>query len=216
MQLFLFIMEVMGTIAFAVSGALTGLRKNMDIFGVIVLGVTTAVGGGMIRDLILGDTPPVMFRSPVYAMLAVGTSIVVFLPPVRKMLLESHRTFEFLLLMMDSIGLGAFSVIGVQRAIFVSADAGLFLTVFVGVLTGVGGGLLRDMMAGNTPYIFVKHIYACASIVGALACALLWKPAGSQAAMLIGSAAVLVIRLLAAHYRWSLPKAGYIPGGDGK
>lgn len=216
MELFLFIMEVMGTIAFAVSGALTGLRKNMDIFGVAVLGVTTAVGGGMIRDLILGDTPPVMFRSPVYAMLAVSTSIVVFLPPVRKMLLESHRTFEFLLLLMDSIGLGAFSVIGVERAISVSADTGLFLTVFVGVLTGVGGGLLRDMMAGNTPYIFVKHIYACASIVGALLCALLWKPVGSQGAMLIGSAAVLIIRLLAAHYRWSLPKAGYIPSGDGK
>ena len=200
--------EIVGTIAFAVSGALTGLRKNMDIFGVAVLGVTTAVGGGMVRDLILGDTPPVMFRTPVYSMVAVATAIVVFLPPVRERLLESHKTVDILLLVMDNLGLGVFTVIGVEKAIQSETECGLFLTVFVGVLTGVGGGLLRDVMAGNPPYIFVKHVYACASIVGALLCALLWGIAGSRVSMLLGAAAVVMIRFLAAHYRWSLPRAG--------
>jgi len=211
MTTFLFILEVIGTFAFAVSGALVGLRKNMDVFGICVLGLTTAVGGGMVRDLILGNIPPMMFRSPVYAMIAVTTSIGVFLPFIRSRLLKSNRTFDLVLLVMDTLGLGAFTVVGVEKAIVAEFEAGLFLTVFVGVLTGVGGGLLRDMMAGNTPYIFVKHIYACACIAGALACALLWDIAGSQGAMLIGLAIVMVIRFLAAHYRWNLPKPGVIP-----
>ena len=77
----------------------------------------------------------------------------------------------------------------------------------MGVITGVGGGLMRDIMAGNTPYIFVKHIYASASIAGALVCALLWDVLGAVGAMFIGAALVLVIRMLAAHYKWSLPHA---------
>ncbi len=211
MTTFIFVLEVIGTFAFAVSGALVGLKKNMDIFGICVLGLTTAVGGGMIRDLILGNIPPMMFRSPVYAMIAVVTSMFVFLPFIRKRLLTSNRMFDLVLLIMDTVGLGVFVVVGVEKAMEAEFDAGLFLTVFVGVLTGVGGGLLRDVMAGNTPYIFVKHIYACACIVGALACALLWDAVGSQAAMVLGLAIVMIIRFLAAHYRWNLPKPGVTP-----
>ena len=77
--------------------------------------------------------------------------------------------------------------------------------VFVGTITGVGGGLLRDVMAGNTPYIFVKHVYACASAVGAILCAGLYVPLGKAPAMFIGAITVIIIRLLAAHYKWSLP-----------
>lgn len=211
MELFLFLIEIVGTIAFAVSGAMTGLRKNMDIFGVCVLGVTTAVGGGMVRDIILGSTPPVMFQSPVYAMIAVGTSILVFILAALGRLDESKWHFDLLLFWMDTLGLGVFTVLGVEKAILINTDCGLFLLVFVGVITGVGGGLLRDIMAGNTPYIFVKHIYACASILGALACALLWGPVGGRGALIAGAAVVIVIRCLAAHYRWSLPKAGQNP-----
>lgn len=207
MEWFLFLVELVGTVAFAVSGAMTGLRKHMDIFGIAVLGVTTAVGGGMVRDLILGDTPPVMFRSPVYAAVAVITSVIVFLPFVRRRILQSNHMFEILLLVMDTFGLGAFTVVGVQKAIESDAGSGLFLTVFVGVLTGVGGGLLRDVMSGNMPYIFVKHVYACASILGAMVCALSWQYAGSRAAMVAGACTVIIIRFLAAHYHWSLPKA---------
>lgn len=77
----------------------------------------------------------------------------------------------------------------------------------LGVVTAVGGGILRDILAGNTPYIFIKHFYACASIIGAIVCILLWKYIGQSVAIIGGASTVIILRLLAAHYRWSLPKA---------
>ena len=106
---------------------------------------------------------------------------------------------------MDSIGLGIFTVMGVNTGIRQGYGSNVFLLVFVGTITGVGGGLLRDMMAGVPPYIFVRHIYACASIVGAIVC--VWmQQFGAVWAMVMGSCVVVLIRYLAAHYRWNLPK----------
>ena len=207
MSEFLLILEIVGTVAFAVSGAMTGLAKKMDIFGVVILGLTTAVGGGVIRDLILGLTPPAMFTNPIYAAVAVVVSVVVFLPSVRRWLTAYGRVRDVLMLVMDSLGLGVFTVVGIQRAYTATDHRGLFLLVFVGVVSGVGGGLLRDVMAGNTPYIFVKHVYASASIIGAILCAALWGVLGATAAMILGASVILTIRLLAAHYHWSLPRA---------
>lgn len=200
-------MELIGTFAFAVSGALVGLKKEMDIFGVVILGLCTAVGGGFIRDLALGVTPPIMFQKPIYAAVAVITSLLVFLPPMRNYLSRSHRFFDSMMLVMDSLGLGVFTVVGVQAAYAGSAGSGLFLLCFVGVITGIGGGILRDVLAGQTPQVFVKHFYACASLLGALGCALLWPWLGSTAALLGGAGLVLLLRLCAARFRWSLPKA---------
>ena len=204
---FLLILEIIGTVAFAVSGAMTGLSKKMDIFGVVILGLTTAVGGGMIRDLVLGLTPPAMFTNPIYAAVAAVVSVIVFLPAVRRWLTAYSRASDLVMLVMDSLGLGVFTVVGIQRADTATDHRGLFLLVFVGVVTGVGGGLLRDVMAGQTPYIFVKHVYASASIIGAILCAALWAPLGATMAMILGASVILTIRLLAAHYHWSLPKA---------
>ena len=204
---FLLILEIIGTVAFAVSGAMTGLVKKMDIFGVVILGLTTAVGGGVIRDLILGLTPPAMFMSPIYAAVAAVVSVIVFLPAVRRWLTVYSRVSDLVMLVMDSLGLGVFTVVGIQRAYTATEHRGMFLLVFVGVVTGVGGGLMRDVMAGNTPYIFVKHVYASASIIGAILCAALWQPLGGTAAMIIGATVILTVRLLAAHYHWSLPRA---------
>lgn len=206
MELWFFILELIGTVAFAVSGALTGVKKHMDIFGVAILGLTTAVGGGVIRDLVLGITPPGTFRSPVYALVAIITSILVFLPFIRRLLTRSSRILNTVLLIMDSVGLGIFTVVGMQTAFGAIADCGLFLLIFVGVVTGVGGGILRDVLAGDTPYIFVKHIYASASLAGAILCALLWSVSPVWA-MLSGTALVIVIRLLSAHFKWNLPHA---------
>ena len=205
MQTLIFMLELIGTVAFAISGAMTALKKNMDIFGVAILGLTTAVGGGALRDVLLGITPPVMFREPVYALLAIFVSVVVFIPSVRRLLTRRQSLYERMMLVMDSIGLGIFTVVGINTAYGVSDDFNLFLLIFVGTVTGVGGGVLRDVLAGNTPYIFVKHIYACASIVGAILCAALRAPLGEAASVIIGASAVIIIRLLAAHYKWSLP-----------
>lgn len=206
-QTVLLIFEIIGTVAFALSGAMTGIKKNMDIFGVSILGLTTAVGGGVIRDLLLGITPPATFRDPIYALVALGTSILIFIPAVRHLLNKKHHIYEISMLIMDSLGLGVFTVVGVQAAISASESRNYFLILFVAVVTGVGGGVLRDMMAQNTPYIFVKHFYACASLTGAVVTVILWPLLPRTAVMLIGAAVVMILRFLAAYFHWSLPKA---------
>ena len=200
-------LEIIGTMAFAISGAIVGIQNQMDIFGVSILGLTTAVGGGVLRDLILNITPPAAFRTPFFAVTAVAVSIVMFIKPIHSSFEQAGTIYEKLLLIMDSIGLGLFTVIGIQAAKASSADTNLFLETFVGVLTGVGGGLMRDVFAGKKPSIFVKNFYACASIIGAWACVLLWPHIGDNAAMAVGAALIVVLRLLAAHFRWSLPRA---------
>ena len=202
-----FVFELIGTVAFAISGAITGLKKKMDIFGVVILAVVTAVGGGAIRDIVLGNTPPMTFRNPVYALVAVATGILTFIPVVRKLAGKTPKAFDIFLLVTDSVGLGIFTVMGIRTAINLNHGENMFLLVFVGVVTGVGGGLLRDMMAGNTPYIFVKHIYASASLAGAVLCVLLWKPLDATAAMSVSAVVIIIIRFLAARFKWSLPKA---------
>lgn len=207
MEIFVLILELLGTVAFALSGAIIALQKKMDIFGVCMMGLTTACGGGVLRDVFLGALPPVMFREPVFALTAVVVSAIMFLPVVRRALSRQEQVYEKLLLFADAAGLGIFTAMGVAATIRAGYGGNVFFAVFLGTITGVGGGVLRDVMAGTPPYIFVKHIYALAAIFGALLCAFLWRPMGQKGAMLVCVAAVLVIRLLAAHYRWSLPKA---------
>ena len=207
-EIITFIMEMLGTVAFAASGAMVGVGRNMDIFGVGVLGVVTSVGGGMIRDIVLGIVPPGVFRNPVYALVATVTSCIVFLLLYcKRELLEGKfkLTYDRIMLIMDSIGLGIFTVVGVNTGIRRGYIDNTFLLVFLGTITGVGGGLLRDMMAGVPPYIFVRHIYACASIVGAIVCVYMHRHFGAVEAMVVSSAVVMLIRYLAAHYHWNLP-----------
>lgn len=207
MDTFILIINLLGTVAFAASGAMIGLKKNMDIFGVCILGLVTATGGGVIRDLILGITPPMAFRDPTCAILALVTSAVMFFRQVRQILMCSPSLYNQLLFWMDTLGLGAFTVIGVELAFSRASAPTFFLLVFVGTTTGVGGGVLRDLLAQEVPYIFVKHIYACASLAGAVLCAGMWNYVDRIDAMLAGLAAVVLIRCLAAHYHWNLPKA---------
>lgn len=207
MDVFSAIFEMIGVVAFAISGALVGIRHKMDLFGVISLGVITALGGGVIRDVILGIVPPAAFQNPTQVLVAAVVSILVFLPFSRRRLARSTVQFDTLLLIADSIGLGIFTVHGLRAAVNAGFSNNLFLLIFVALITGVGGGVLRDLLAGERPYIFVKHIYACASIVGALLCALTAPRCGIQLAMTLGCAAVILLRLSSARYRWNLPKA---------
>ena len=195
---FVLILEVIGTVAFAISGALAAVRKKLDIFGVVMLGFTTALGGGIIRDVLIGAIPPMAFRNPFYALLAVAVAATMFFPVVRRYAMKAEKY----LLIMDTIGLAVFTVIGVRAGMVYDS---IFLSVFVGMLTGVGGGVLRDLFVNEKPYIFVKHFYACASISGALVAALCW-PLGEIPAMAIGAVVVFVLRILAARFHWSLPK----------
>lgn len=211
-ELITFIMEIIGTIAFAASGAMVGVERKMDIFGVCVLGVVTSVGGGMIRDIVLGVIPPSVFTNYIYALVATITSCVVFLMLyIKRDLMQGgfRITYDRIMLAMDSIGLGIFTVVGVNKGIQMGYIDSTFLLVFLGTITGVGGGLLRDMMAEVPPYIFVRHVYACASILGAIVCVVMNRIFGAVEAMVVASASVVLIRYLAAHYHWNLPRMGW-------
>lgn len=210
-ELFIFLLEIVGTIAFASSGAMLGIRKNMDIFGVNVLGITTAVGGGCVRDLLLGIHPPKMFQNFAYVGTAILTSCLLFVVFfAKKELLESTflERYERVMSTLDAIGLGIFTVMGIRTAMDLEGSHfdNLFLLVFVGVVTGIGGGMMRDVMAGETPFVFIKHVYACAALIGALLYIFLCRAVPDIGAMLISSMAVVAVRLLAAHYRWNLPR----------
>ena len=205
----LFLFDLIGTIAFAISGAFVGIRKEMDIFGVNVLAVTTACGGGLMRDLIIGSIPPQMFRNPFFVMVAIVVANVVFL----LMYLHRHMPrkvaplYDKLLFWFDSLGLAAFTVDGVMAGIAMGYEDNEFLICFLGFMTAVGGGALRDVLAGQTPDIFRKHVYAVAAIAGAVLMVALLRLFGSeQIAMLGGFLLVPVLRFLAAHFRWNLPK----------
>ncbi|KGF12828.1 membrane protein [Peptostreptococcus sp. MV1] len=206
----IFAIEIVGTIAFAVSGSALAIKKQMDLLGVIVLGLTTAIGGGIIRDVIIGAIPPSSIQHTIYAKVSIATSLLVFLVAYiyrnRTIKYEFKLVYNNLLLVSDSIGLGLFTVVGINSAYHKLDSPGFFLLVLVGVVTGVGGGLVRDIMAGDKPYIFIRHIYASASILGAVSCIYLWDITGKNIAMLFGTAVVFLIRFLAARFKLDLPK----------
>lgn len=204
-----FALEMIGTIAFAFSGCMVANSKKMDIFGVWVLGTVTAVGGGAVRDILLGNVPPGMFRNGVYVAVATGTVIFWLFMAARRDVM-TNLVFARLTKVMDisdSLGLGIFAVLGSQTAIRSGYGDNWFLVIFVGVLTGVGGGLLRDVMADMTPMIFCKRIYAIAAMAGSVVYLLLFRfsQIPEIGAIVAGTVTVFVIRTLASTYRWDLP-----------
>ena len=208
MDEFIFILELIGTVAFASSGAMIAIEKKMDIFGVNVLGATTAVGGGIMRDIILGLTPPGAFSHPVYVLVAALTSTILFVIAYAKPTAFESRVktdyYDKLMFWCDTAGLGIFTVVGIQAAVRAVGGENVFFFVFIGTLTGVGGGVLRDIMAGETPYILVKHIYACAAIAGGIVCVVGRTAFGEAYGTILGLAATVLLRFLAAHVRWNL------------
>lgn len=208
MDEFIFILELIGTVAFASSGAMIAIEKKMDIFGVNVLGATTAVGGGIMRDIILGLTPPGAFSHPVYVLVAALTSTILFVIAYAKPTAFESRVktdyYDKPMFWCDTAGLGIFTVVGIQAAVRAVGGENVFFFVFIGTLTGVGGGVLRDIMAGETPYILVKHIYACAAIAGGIVCVVGRTAFGEAYGTILGLAATVLLRFLAAHFRWNL------------
>ena len=208
MDEFIFILELIGTVAFASSGAMIAIEKKMDIFGVNVLGATTAVGGGIMRDIILGLTPPGAFSHPVYVLVAALTSTILFVIAYAKPTAFESRVktdyYDKLMFWCDTAGLGIFTVVGIQAAVRAVGGENVFFYVFIGTLTGVGGGVLRDIMAGVTPDILVKHFYACAAIAGGFGCVGGRTAFGEAYGTILGLAATVLLRFLAAHFRWNL------------
>lgn len=196
----IYILDLVGTAAFAASGAWVGVRKHMDLFGVLVLGVVTAVGGGTLRDLLLGDIPPFSLKNETYIYIAITVSLIVFANRNR------FKVFEKPLLYFDAIGLGTFVVIGTTKAL--DFQLGLLGSVLMGVMTGTAGGVIRDLLANQVPLILRREIYASACIAGALLLATLEHYGAIRpVAALLAASTVIVVRLMAIHFEWALPRS---------
>lgn len=205
----LIIFDLIGTVAFAISGAITGIKKRMDIFGVNILAIVTACGGGLLRDVVMGDFPPKMFVDPFYVAVAAIVANIVFL------VMYFHRPipqkfaglYDKGLFVFDTLGLAAFMVDGVMIGANFGYEDDLFFLVFLGFLTGVGGGVLRDVLSIQMPAIFVKHVYALPVIFGGILMVVMHEVMGTwHAAMICGFLLVLVLRVMARHFLWNLPK----------
>lgn len=206
--MFFSIVEMIGTVAFAIAGAMTAINVNMDLLGIIVLGEMTAVGGGCFRDILLGKFPPGMFQNPIYVIVAFISIMILFLIfyfGKNAAGLIATPLYDRMLNILDAIGLGAFTVTGINVAIECGHESNVFFVIFLGVITGVGGGIFRDVLSGQPPAVFRKHIYACASIIGAFIYYYGSMKIGEYAVG-ICILAVTVIRILAYEYRWDLPK----------
>lgn len=200
--------EILGTIAFAASGAMLAIDRGLDLFGVIFLGVITACGGGIMRDIILGIVPPSAFIHPVFVVVAAVTSVIVFALAYWKRA-KYWRRWEQIdrnINLLDAIGLGIFSVVGVNVAMGKGFGDNFFLCIMMGMSTGVGGGILRDLLSRTIPAVLHKRIYAVASIIGAVVYYVtihIGMPL--PLSMLCGMVITVVIRILATHYLWDLP-----------
>lgn len=200
--------DIIGTIAFAISGAILGCKKNMDILGVIVLGLVTALGGGFVRDLVLGINPPNMFQNSTNALISTAFAVLVFIFFfTKKNFSNSHllKLMNRFMIITDTIGLASFTITGMATAISLGYDK-RFLLIFVGTITGVGGGMIRDVLAGTIPFIFKEQIYAGACILGSIVFIIARHFFSYQFSMIICFFTVLIFRLLAVKKNWNLPR----------
>lgn len=205
-----YVLEIVGTIAFAVSGAMVAIERKLDLFGVIFLGIITAVGGGMIRDVLIGSFPPAMFVNMEYVITACAVSIAVFLAAyfASGTYFKNTRLIDTVNNVFDAVGLGAFSVTGTRIGISAGYSENAFMCIFLGMLTGIGGGLLRDMMSLSIPFVLRKRIYAVAAIAGACLYYLLFRLKANDPISIFSAVGLTcLIRILATKYGWNLPVA---------
>lgn len=202
----MFILELIGAAAFAVSGAMVGIEKKADVFGVLFLAITTALGGGVIRDLLIGRIPPVMFTSYYYLLISAAAALAVFVDAyLRREKYKKHLDkLDAVNNIFDAIGLAVFTISGMNAAIPVSDN--VILVLFVGMCTGVGGGMLRDIMTNTMPKVLRKRVYAVASLLGGgLYYAMLAAGVNQLVSIGCGMLLIFALRLFATIYKWNLP-----------
>ena len=208
MDIIWYMFDMIGTIAFAVSGALVGVARKMDIFGMAVLALATAIGGGIVRDVLLGYFPPNSLRNVVYVTVVLVVTVIVSLiynSRYRKHAMGPRSRASYLLA--DALGLASFTVTGASAGFKLYPELPIFI-VLLGTITAVGGGIIRDMLAQRIPSVLKEDVYALPSIIGGIVYYLMVTSSWESAAVYGAFTVVLVIRLLAIKYNWSLPKVG--------
>lgn len=211
METMILVLELIGTCAFAISGAVLGITKRFDIFGVIFSGIITALGGGTIRDILLGNLPPAMFKNYIYLIFAVSACLITFLAAriLKSKFSEHISIIDRVNNIFDALGLGVFTIAGMNVAINSGFGDNFFFVVFLGMTTGCGGGILRDVIVSDVPFVLRKRIYAVASIAGGVLYYLLYISFSCPAviATILSIVLIFALRLLASVFKWDLPKA---------
>lgn len=196
-DLFLLIVEIVGTIAFAISGIRLAAAKNFDWFGAYAVGLVTAIGGGTLRDLMLNTTPFWMLNGWYLGVTGLSLLTVILL---KRYLVKLNQTF----FLFDTVGLALFVLIGIQKSLEFGYP--MWVAIFMGTITGAFGGVLRDILINEEPLIFRKDVYGTACIAGGLVYWAIMQAGGSEMLQqLMCAASVIVLRILAAHYNWSIP-----------
>ena len=207
---FFLVCEWLGTAAFAISGAMVAIDTGMDLFGVIFLAMITALGGGTLRDVLIGYFPPRMFTNFEFLLLAVFCAVTVFLLAdlYKERYVQSERGIERVNNVFDAIGLGVFAVSGARIGMEAGFTDNAFLVTFLGMTTAVGGGMIRDVLLQRIPFVLNKRIYAVAAIAGALTYWVIeYVFRMPVMAYSVGWLVTVTLRMLATIYKWNLPRA---------
>lgn len=191
------LMDIIGTAAFALSGVLVGIKNKLDLFGVFVLAIITASGGGLIRDVIISKDLPVFFTQPKYLLIITICTIAGCIA------FKYINRIIFVIKVFDAIGLGVFTVLAAYKGIML--DNPLIGVIFVAVLTGIGGGILRDMLVNDVPLVFKSEIYALASILGAFVFYFLYNRIEINLNVYLCIFIIFFIRMFAIHFNLNLP-----------
>ena len=199
-DVFIYVLDLFGTMAFAVTGAFKAIENKADIVGIIILATITGVAGGTIRDIVLGKFPPNSILDPTYVIITVATGVVLFFLYTK---LKKHWN---VFLKFDAIGVGVFTIIGATFAFHIFGLNFLAMAL-AGMLTAIGGGILRDVFVNQVPIVFVKEFYASASFIGVTIFYLVLV-AGLEfyVATILGIVITTGLRLVAMKYNWNLPR----------
>ncbi len=210
MEIFSVAIEIIGIIAFSVSGAMVAIRRKTDLFGVMLLAILTAMGGGLLRDIIFSFTPPVIFTLKWYLLICAIVSIIVFLIARKysRTYLENETKIEHINDIFDALGLGIFAVMGSKVGIEHGFVNDAVITISCGVITCIGGGIIRDVLTKSIPFVLVKRIYAIAAILGSSVYYIMYLfEINDGVAIVAGTLTTFIARLLAMIFKWNMPKA---------
>ncbi|NHF61307.1 trimeric intracellular cation channel family protein [Flavobacteriaceae bacterium TP-CH-4] len=196
--MFYFAIDILGTIAFAISGVVVAMEKKLDLFGVFIIAFVTAVGGGTLRDILIGSTPVVWLTTSVYLFTILGAVIFAVL------FIDYLKYLRKSLFLFDTIGIGLYTMVGIEKGI--SADLIPMMCVALGTITASFGGVIRDILCNEIPVIFRKEIYATACILGGAGYFVLKRlPIEPTYAYIAAIVMIIIIRLFAVRYHISLP-----------
>ena len=190
--------DIAGTFVFAVSGIMVAIQKKFDFFGVIILAFVTSVGGGTLRDMMIGSTPVGWMQSEVYVITVLSAVPICYF--LSGQLQKARKTF----LIFDTLGIGLFTILGIEKSLEIGLSP--VVAVMMGIVSAVFGGVLRDVLSNDVPMVFRKEIYAFACLSGAIVyLGLNYIHTNNELSMILAISVVISVRLLSLQYKWSIP-----------